>query len=71
MQVFPYVPGIKDMQNVHIVGFRLDQVLKFILTTPVQVSTPLYMTLIFALEQSSPSPPLHALSRMTLPAIVF
>ena len=38
MQVFIYIPGIKNMQHVHMFGFRLDQVLKFILTTPVQVS---------------------------------
>ena len=37
MQVFPYIPGIKDMQHVHVAGFRLDQVLKLLLTTPVQV----------------------------------
>ena len=35
--MFPYVPGIKGMQHVHLAGFRLDQVLKLILTTPVQV----------------------------------
>ncbi len=37
LQVFPYMPGIKGMQHVHVAGFRLDQILKLILTTPVQV----------------------------------
>ena len=36
MQVFPYVPGLKRVQDVKLAGFPLDEVLKLVLTTPVQ-----------------------------------
>ncbi len=36
-QVIPYIPVLKKVEDVTVVGFNLDDVLKLTLTTPVQV----------------------------------
>ena len=39
-QVVPYVPGLKVVTQTRVGGVELGHILKFILTTPVQVNIP-------------------------------
>ena len=38
-QVFPYVPGLRVVTETRVGGVLLEHVLKFVLTTPVQVQS--------------------------------
>ena len=59
--MFPYIPGLKKVTTVMVLGFNLVDILKFLLTTPVQVPRllicPTYILEALKLQALSPKRP--------------